>query len=173
MKYIKIILLSLILLNLSNYSYATVIYFIDMKKILNTSKAGKGAQDYLKNKLKEETSKFDKKQETLKKEESELIGQKKLISPEEYKKKLNELRKKNIAHQKERQAAANDIFKKREKARLQLNNSLKPILEKYMSENNITVVIDKKSIVVAKSEIDLTDKILKLLDKDLKSINLK
>ena len=80
MKYIKIILLSLVLLNLSNYSYATVIYFIDMKKILNTSKAGKGAQDYLKNKLKEETSKFDKKQETLKKEESELIGQKKLIS---------------------------------------------------------------------------------------------
>ena len=41
-----------------------------------------------------------------------------------------------------------------------------------MSENNITIVIDKKSIVVAKTEIDLTSKILKLLDKDLKSINL-
>ena len=41
-----------------------------------------------------------------------------------------------------------------------------------MSENNITVVIDKKSIVVAKTEIDLTNKVLKLLDKELKSINL-
>ncbi len=69
--------------------------------------------------------------------------------------------------------AANNIFKKREKARLELNTALKPILEKYMSENNITVVVDKKSIVVAKTEIDLTNKILKLLDKDLKSINLK
>ena len=51
--------------------------------------------------------------------------------------------------------------------------ALNPILEKYMSEKNITVIIDKKSIVVAKTEIDLTDKILKLLDKELKSINLK
>ena len=40
-----------------------------------------------------------------------------------------------------------------------------------MSENNITIVLDKKSIVVAKTEIDITDKILKILDKDLKSIN--
>ena len=61
---------------------------------------------------------------------------------------------------------------KKEKARQQLNTALKPILEKYMSENNISVVVDKKSIVVAKTEIDLTEKILKLLDKDLKSINL-
>ena len=41
-----------------------------------------------------------------------------------------------------------------------------------MSENNISIVVDKKSIVVAKTEIDLTDKILTILDKDLKSINL-
>ena len=42
-----------------------------------------------------------------------------------------------------------------------------------MTENNIDIVMDRKSIVVAKTEIDLTDKILKLLDKELKSINLK
>ena len=172
MKYIKIILISILLLSLSNHSIAADIYFIDMKKILNKSKAGKGAQDFLKNKLKSETKKFDKEQEILKKEEKDLIAQKKVVSPEEYKKKLNGLRKKNIAHQKSRRDAANDIFKKRENARVQLNNALKPILEKYMSENNISIVVDKKSIVVAKTEIDLTDKILTILDKDLKSINL-
>ena len=41
-----------------------------------------------------------------------------------------------------------------------------------MTENNIDIVMDRKSIVVAKTEIDLTDKILKLLDKELKSIQL-
>ena len=40
-----------------------------MKKILNKSKAGKSAQDYLKKKLKDETKKFDKEQAELKKEE--------------------------------------------------------------------------------------------------------
>ena len=83
------------------------------------------------------------------------------------------LEKKSVDHQKRRQKAANDIFRKKEKARSELYKALNPILEKYMSEKNITVIIDKKSIVVAKTEIDLTDKILKLLDKELKSINLK
>ena len=172
MKYFKIFLTILFLFNIGTYSLASEIYFIDMKKILNHSKAGKGAQEYLKKKLKEETKKFDKEQAALKKEETNLISQKKIITPEEYKKKLNVLREKNITHQKNRQLAANEIFKKKEQARFELNKALKPILEKYMSENNITVVIDKKSIVVAKTEIDLTSKILKILDKELKSINL-
>ncbi len=172
MKYLKIFFITLFLFSISNYSFSADIHFIDMKKILNKSKAGKGAQDYLKKKLKDETKKFDKEQAELKKEETELIARKKLISAEEYKKNLNTLRKKNLDHQKNRQKAANEIFQKKEKARQQLNTALKPILEKYMSENNISVVVDKKSIVVAKTEIDLTEKILKLLDKDLKSINL-
>ena len=57
-------------------------------------------------------------------------------------------------------------------ARQQLNKALQPILEKYMSENNITMVLDRKTVVVAKTEIDLTDTVLKLLNKELKSIKL-
>ena len=45
---LKIIFLILILLNISNYSHSSEIHFIDMKKILNKSKAGKGAQEFLK-----------------------------------------------------------------------------------------------------------------------------
>ena len=172
MKYFKIFLTTLYLLSIFNYSIASEIYFVDMKKVLNQSKAGKGAQEFLKKKLNEETKKFDKQQAALKKEETELIAKKKLITPEEYKKNINTLRQKNISHQKDRQKAANEIFKKKEKARLELNKALKPILEKYMSENNITMVVDKKSVIVAKTDIDLTEKILKLLDKELKSINL-
>ena len=41
-----------------------------------------------------------------------------------------------------------------------------------MSENNIQIVIDKKYIVMANSKIDLTDKILEILNKELKSLNL-
>ena len=114
MKYFKIFLTILFLFNIGTYSLASEIYFIDMKKILNHSKAGKGAQEYLKKKLKEETKKFDKEQAALKKEETNLISQKKIITPEEYKKKLNVLREKNITHQKNRQLAANEIFKKKE-----------------------------------------------------------
>ena len=47
----KIILfLFIILLNLNN-SYAHEIYYLDFKKILNESNAGKKAQDFLKKKI--------------------------------------------------------------------------------------------------------------------------
>ncbi len=172
MRFLKILTFLIFSFSVSNYSHSSEIYFINMKQILNKSVAGKSAQDFLKKKLKEENKKFDKEQSSIKKQETELIAQKKVISPEEYKKKLNVLRKKNIDHQKSRQRVANEIFQKKEKARSELYKALNPILQKYMSENNIDIIIDKKNVVVAKTEIDLTDKILKLLDKDLKSINL-
>ena len=172
MKYLKIFFITLIFLSFSSYSFTADIHFIDMKKILNKSKAGKSAQDYLKKKLKDETKKFDKEQAELKKEETELIAKKKLISAEEYKKSLNNLRKKNLDHQKNRQKAANEIFQKKEKARQQLNTALKPILEKYMSENNVMMILNEKNVVLANTKRDLTKTIIGLLDKELKSIKL-
>ena len=50
--------------------------------------------------------------------------------------------------------------------------TLNPILQKYMNENNIEIIVDKKNILLANSKYDLTGIILKLLDKELKSINL-
>jgi len=41
-----------------------------------------------------------------------------------------------------------------------------------MKENNIEMIVDKKYILLANSNFELTDKILKILDKELKSINL-
>jgi len=76
MKYLKIFFITLFFLSFSSYSFTADIHFIDMKKILNKSKAGKSAQDYLKKKLKDETKKFDKEQAELKKEETELIAKK-------------------------------------------------------------------------------------------------
>ena len=59
------------------------------------------------------------------------------------------------------------------KARNKLLKALNPILTKYMSENNIQIIIDKKYVIMADSKIDLTGKILEILNKELKSLNLK
>ena len=42
-----------------------------------------------------------------------------------------------------------------------------------MNENKIEMIVDKKNILLANSKFDLTDKILEILDKELKSIELK
>ena len=172
MKYLKILFFSLILINFHNLSYGSEVYFVDIKKILNTSKAGKKAQDFLKNKFENENKKFEKEGIALKKEESDLIAKKKLVSKEEYKKSLTALRNKSINYQKKKRESSNEWIKKKNEARSKLIVALRPILQTYMTDNKIEMIVDKKYVLLANANFDLTDKILKILDKEVKSINL-
>jgi len=172
MKYFKIIILIFFLLSFHNNSFSKEIYFVDLKKVLNESKAGKQAQKFLKQKFDDENKKFEKEAAAIKKEESDLIAKKKIISPEEYKKNLNSLREKNINFQKKRREASNEWVKKKNQARSKLLKVLTPIMQKYMQDNNVEIIVDKKYILLANSDFEITDKILKILDKELKSINL-
>ena len=173
MRYLKILSFVLLIFNFYNLSFAEETYFIDMNKILNQSKAGKDAQDFLKKKIITGDKKFKEEGELLKKEEIDLIAKKKDISTDEYKKILNQLREKNVKFQRKRANFTTAIATQRAKARNRLLKALDPILTKYMSENNIQIIIDKKYVIMANSKIDLTGKILKILNKELKSLNLK
>ena len=173
MRYLKIIFFVLLILNFYNLSFAEETYFIDMNRLLNQSKAGKEAQDFLKKKIITRDKKFKEEGELLKKEEIDLIAKKKALPAEEYKKKLNQLREKNIKFQRKRANFTTTITTQRTEARNSLLNILDPILTKYMSENNIHIIIDKKYVIMANSKMDLTGKILEILNKELKSLNLK
>ena len=173
MRYLKIIFFVFLILNFYNLSFAGEAYFIDMQRILNQSKAGKEAQDFLKKKITTEDKKIKKEGELLKKEEIDLITKKKTLSADEYKKKLNQLREKNIKFQKKRTNITRAIATQRADARNRLLKALDPILTKYMSENNIQIIIYKKYVVMANSKLDLTDKVLGIFNKELKSLNLK
>ena len=172
MKYVKILFFLVFFISASAPSFASDVYFVDIKKILNESKAGKQAQDFLKKKFESENKKFEKESVSLKKEESALISKKKLVSKEEYKKNLDNLRARSIKYQNKRRKASDEWMKKKNEARAKLIGALNPILQKYMKENNVEVVVDKKYILLANSNFDLTEKILKILDKELKSIQL-
>ena len=51
--------------------------------------------------------------------------------------------------------------------------NLNPILQDYMKQKKIRMVVDKKSILLADQNLDITDDIVKILNQKLKSINLK
>ena len=48
-----------------------------------------------------------------------------------------------------------------------------PILAEYSTKNNISLIVDKKSIVIGKTELDITKNILDLLNSKIKKIELK
>ena len=95
-----------------------------------------------------------------------------MITPEEYKKKVSDLRKKVLSIQNERKSLLDSVGEKRLKARTPLLKNLNPIIKEYMNENKIRMVVDKKSLLSADEKLDITKDIMNLLNKKLKSINL-
>lgn len=154
------------------YVSADTPHFVDFKYILNESNAGKKAQNYLKSKLENGLTSLKEKEKKIQTEEKKLIQQKKIISSEEYRKKVSELRLKVSNLQKERRNLLQSISKKKTKARNELLKNLNPIIKEYMVEKKIRIVLDKKSLLLADDNLDITEDIILLLNKKLKSINL-
>ena len=146
---------------------------LDMTFVLNESKAGKGAQDFLKKSFTANQKKFAEIEKSLKQEENDLLAKKNILTKDEYNKKTDSLRKKVIDYQSQRRASLDKIATQRVKARETLLQKITPILDSFMKENNISLVLDKKNTLGGNPEVDITKIIVKKLNKELPSLNLK
>lgn len=174
MKYIKLILTVIIInLSLSNFTFADIPHFIDFSKVLNQSEAGKKAQIFLKKKYENDLKKFSTLEKNLRDEETKLISQKKMVTSEEYQKKIKSLRSKVADYQKEKKKSLQSTANLRAKAKQQLLTALNPVIKKYMEENKIRLVLDKKSILLGDTNLEITSQIITELNKKIKSLNLK
>ena len=147
-------------------------YYLDFKFILNESIAGKKAQKDLKNKLETGLKELNKTEQNLQSDEKKIIAQRKIISDEEYKKKVKELRQKVINLQKNKKNLLDTVAKQRSKARSELLKNLNPVIKDYMQEKKIRYVMDKKSLILADESLDITQDIIKKLNDKIKSVKL-
>tara|TARA_Y100000992_G_C21160763_1_gene440944 strand:- start:249 stop:773 length:525 start_codon:yes stop_codon:yes gene_type:complete len=168
----KITLFSFIFFVFQANLSADVPHYLDFKYILNQSEAGKKGQLSLKNKLDNGIKKIQKKEKTIQEEEKNIIKQKKVIAAEEYRKKVNDLRAKVSALQKERSSLLKSVAEERSKMRSELLKNLNPIIKDFMKEKNIRMVIDKKSMLLADEDLDITQDIMQKLNAKLKTIKL-
>ena len=164
--------LSVFFFSLEQKLSASEVYFVDYSKVMNESIAGKKAQNSLKNLLNNSNKKFTESANKLKEEENKIISQRNALSKEDYNKKVDALRKKVFELNKNRDKSIKDLAKKRKKAGDEMLKNLNPILGKYMEENNIAVVIDKKNVLMGNKKFEITSQIIEILNKEFKSINL-
>ena len=172
-RFIKYFLITYFLIFSSNLLAEEKIAILDLKYVLNESKAGKGAQDFLKKSYNDNVKKFMDIETSLKKEEADLLSKKTVLSKEDYTKKSDSLRKKVIDYKSQRRTAMDKITTQRTESRATLIKSITPILETYIKENNISVVINKIHTLGGKPENDITKIIVDKLNKILPSLDLK
>ena len=174
MKYlVRFFVVTFLLLIYTHASAEQKVAYLDMKFVLNNSKAGKGAQDFLQKSFKDNQKIFLDEENALKKKESDLLAQKTILTKEEYQKKSDSLRKKVIDYQSLRRTSLEKITTQRADARQKLLEKLDPILQTYIKENDISLIIDRKNVLMGNTNLDITKVIVELLNKEFPSLNIK
>ena len=152
-------------------SFSKNITIVDVNFLIQNSKAGKFIQKTLNDDNKKIIEELNKKGNELKNEEKKIVSQKNVLSEEEFRKKIDDYRKKINKHNLERKNKLEELNKKKATGIAKLLENLNKILVQYSTDNNIDLIIDKKYTILTKNEGDITNLILELLDKKITKIN--
>ena len=159
-----IIFLSFIQVSLAEKSIA----FIDIDVIMNKSEFGKKSYKKIDDDFNKENEKLLKIEKSLVSKEQEILKQKNVLSEDELNKKIIDLRKEINDFQSKKRLLNKKFNEMRLNITNQMAQSLNLILSKYADENDISLVIQKKFIVIARSGLDITSEILKIFNKENK-----
>ena len=170
----KSLLLLIFFIFFSNISLSeeNKVVYVDLNMIMNNSIAGKSISSQLESNHKKNILKFQKIEEDLKNEEAKIISQKNVISKEEFEKKIIDLRNKANKFRKERNNNINNLNNQRLEATAKMITLIRPILSEYSDKNSISLILDKKNIIIGKTALDITEDILKIVDEKINKIKL-
>ena len=169
----KFFIISILFL-IFTFSYAEEqkIVYLNIDKIMKQSIAGKSIKKQLENVYNKDLNKFKKNDEILKNKEKKIIAQKNILSQEDFQNEISSLRLEIIKFQKEQVKARDDINKLRIEATNKLILKLSPLLQDYAKKNSISLILQKKNIVMGKKEIEITDEILDIANNKIKDIKI-
>ena len=148
------------------------IVYLNVDKIMQQSLAGKSIKQQLKKIYDNNLENFKKNDEILRQKEKKIINQKNILSQEEFEKEISSLRSEIIKFQKEQVKARDNLNKLRVGASNKLIVELSPILKEYAEKNSISLILQKKNIVMGKKEIEITNEILSIANKKIKEIKI-
>jgi len=146
--------------------------YVDMDYILTNTIAGKSLLENLKKEEKLKVDKFKISDEDFKNKEKKILAKKNLVTNEEINKDLRSLQIEFQNYKKDKIKEIDKLKAKRNRNILNFIKLINPIIEKYMSENSIAILLDKKNIFIASKNYDITKNLVTLIDKDIKSIDI-
>ena len=149
------------------------IVFIDMDRLVSASKPGFSIFRQLKdinnknlNFLKIEEKKFKEK-------EKKLIAQKNIITEADYANKVEELKSEIDNYNEDRNKMINEFNRLKVENTNNFLKQINPIFTKYSTENEVSIILQKKNLILGKTELDITDEIIKIINDEIKEFKIK
>ena len=162
-----LIIIVFFIFNSKSYSHDNVAY-INLDYVLNNSIFGKKIIDKLNQINNENIKVIQSNEKILKDKETKHLKEKNILSKEIYnqnlkklKNEIKEFRLTNIENKKKFQQTKKNEFDN-------FLSKIEPILNNYMKENSLNILLDKKNIFIGKSELDITEKIINIINLKIK-----
>jgi outer membrane protein len=136
---------------------------IDVQRVLNTSVAGKAAQEKLKKLQDDKMARATKMQEDMKALDTEINTKKLSLSEDKLADLQKQLADKQVALQRFGQDADKELGEARDKELLALENKIKPVIDQIGKEMGLAAIFNKfeSGLVYASDAIDITDSVIK------------
>ena len=145
---------------------------VDIDYLINNSKAGKYIQTTVKKINDKSVTEFKKKEKEFQKKQTELISQKNVLSKEEFNKKASDLNKNIKEYNLNKKKVIGESNQKKSKAIGELLAKINQLLVEYAEQNKVSFIIDKKNIILTKTESEITNEIFEILNKKYDKIKI-
>ena len=173
MKYFLLSIFSLFLFFANTVNSEQNIAFIDMDRVISKSNSGSSILNQL-NDINNKNLIFLKKEEKkFKEKEAKLISQKNIISETDFKTKVNTLKVEIDKYNQNRNKIITEFQKLKVDNTNKLLKLINPILIKFSNEKKISILLQKKDLIIGKTELDITDEVIKIINTEVKEFKIK
>jgi len=151
----------------------TNISYVDMDKVIMTSKPGSSIRVQLTNLNNKNLTYLKNEEKILKDKEKKIITQKNILSETDFQSKIDELKLEINNYNKNK----NKIIKNFNQLKIENTNKLlqliTSILAKYADEKSISLILQKKNLIIGKTELDITDEIIIIINNEVNEFKIK
>ena len=148
------------------------IVFVDMDRLISVSKPGSSIFNQLKEINNKNLNFLKKEEKKFKEKEKKLISQKNIISEADFISKVDELKAEIKIYNQKRNKMITDFNKSKVDNTNSLLKLINPILVKFLNDNEISIILQKKNLVVAKRELDITDDVIMIVNSVIKEFKI-
>ena len=148
--------------NISNAEQS--IKFVNIDLLVNNTKIGNQMLDKISNLDKENIEKLKSFEEQIKNKQEEIKLKKNVISEIEFEKEVTDLNNKILDFNNQKKNMVEELTNIKNKELNLFFKNIKPVVQNYMSENSIDMIVNSKNIFMGNNKSDITNDLIEKIN---------
>ncbi len=163
--FFKVCIYLILILNFCNISNAEQsVKFVNIDFLVNKTKIGNQMLDKISSLDKQNIKKLKSFEKQIKEKQEEIKLKKNVISEIEFEKEVSNLNKKILDFNNQKETMVKELTNIKNKELNLFFENIKPIVQNYMTENSIDMIVNSKNIFMGNNKSDITTDLIEKIN---------